>query len=96
MLYRVYDTGTIMSCYTKLKDLPPLQNIQALTVHSAIRHDISPLGLIHCVIVLGGDQFINTFIVCKNLQKELIVWLEMQQVHCLGGEWTENGHMFLH
>ena len=35
----LHDTGINMSCislpcYTKLKDLPPIQNIQALSVHS--------------------------------------------------------------
>ena len=32
----------------------------------------------------------------KNLQKELVIVLDMQHIYCSGSDWTENGHMFLH
>ena len=33
----------------------------------------------------------HIFIVCKNLQKELVIGLAMQQVYHLGCDWTGNG-----
>ena len=32
----------------------------------------------------------------EKLQKELFIGFDMQQVHCLGCNWTNNGCMFLH
>ena len=50
---------------------------------SAVVHNLNSIGLTHCGIVLGYAQFIYTFITCKNLQKELVIWLDMQQIHHL-------------
>ena len=50
----------------------------------------------HCRTMLAGTQFMHTFIMCNNLQEELIMGLDMQQLHHLGCNWTENGFMFLH
>ena len=49
----LYDTEANMSCmsytcYAKLKDPPPSQNIHALSVHSAAGHDSCPMRLLHC------------------------------------------------
>ena len=52
------------------------------------------MELIHCETVLNDTQFMHSFIVCKNLWKELLIRLDMQQLHCLGCDWTENGECF--
>ena len=43
-------------------------NIQVLSIHSAVGHDLNPAGLIHCGIVLGDTEFMYIFI-GKNYQK---------------------------
>ena len=48
--------------FTKFKNILPLQDIQALFMHSIMGHDLNPIGLIHCGIMLGDTQFIYTFI----------------------------------
>ena len=78
----LYDTSANVSCmsytcYTKLQDLPSLRNIHVLSLQSATGHDLSPMGLIHSGIILSNTQFVHTFIVCKNLQKELVIGLDM-------------------
>ena len=97
----LYDTEASMShmsytSYTKLKDHPPLQNIHALFEHSSMGHNLCPMGLIHCGVMPGNSQFRHSFIVCKNIQKELIIGLDMQLSHHLGCGWTEGGYMYLH
>ena len=58
--------------------------------------DLSSMGLIHCTTVLGNAQFIPTFIKCRNFQKELVIGLDIQQLHHLGCDLMENSHMFLY
>ena len=65
-------------------------------MHSTMRHGLNPKGLIHCGIVLRDVKFMHTFIVRKNLKKELLIGLDMLQVHNLGCYQTESGHMFPH
>ena len=36
------------------------------------------------------------YTVFKIPQNELVVGIDMLQLHCLGCKWTENGHIFLH
>ena len=35
-------------------------------------------SLTHCNILVGNAQFMYIFIVCKNLQKEPVIGLDMQ------------------
>ena len=86
----LYDTGANMSymshtCYTRLKAFAPLRNRHASSVHSAMGHD-----LIHCGVMLGNTQFMHTFIVWKALQKELVIGLDIQHLHCLCCHWTKS------
>ena len=97
----LYDTRPHKSCmsyicYTKLMDPPLLSSICALSVHSEMGHDLCTMGLIICWVMLGNIQFMHTFIVFKNVQKELLIWLHVQQLHYLGCHLTESGHKFLH
>ena len=75
---------------------PHLQNLHVLSAHSATSHDLFPMGFSTlCNIMLGHTQVMHTFIVCKTLLKELVRGLGMQQLHCLGSDWTEKHHMFI-
>ena len=55
------------TCYTKLKIPSPLQNVHVLSAHSATGHDLCPMGIMHCKIVLGDTLFMHTFIVWKYI-----------------------------
>ena len=46
--------------------------------------------------MLGNAQFLHTFTVHRNLQKELFIGLYIQQLHHLGFDWTKGGHILLH
>ena len=64
-------------CYMKLKDLPSLKMISAMSVHLTTGHDLCSIGLACCEVMIGKTQFINLFNVCKRLQKELVIGLDI-------------------
>ena len=83
------DMGTNMSCisyacYVKLKNLPSLVIVSAMSVNSATGHELCPVGLMCCDVTTGKSQFKHTLILCKKIQKELIIFLDMQELHHLG------------
>ena len=54
----LYGMGINMSCmsyvcYVKLKDRLMLKMVPAMSVHSAIGHDLYPVGLIYCKVTIG-------------------------------------------
>ena len=65
-----------------------------MSVHSVMGHDLHPIGFTCCEVTIGKSQYGHTFIVCKRLQKELVIGLDMQQLHHLGCDWTNDGWMF--
>ena len=69
------------TCYMKLKALLSLRTVAAMSVQSATGHCYVPIGLICCEIMKGKLQFSHMLILCKNLQKELIIGLDMQQLY---------------
>ena len=85
-----------LACFVKLNDLTPLQNIQAVSVYLSKGHDWSPIRLIHCMTVLVNAQFLHTFIMCRYMQKKLVIGLDIQKIHHVGCDLTDNGHMFFY
>ena len=55
------------TCYTKWKDPHFLQNIHALSVYPLTSHDLYPMGLMQCNVILGNTQFLHMFnaLLCK-------------------------------
>ena len=98
----LYDTGANMSCmflacHTKLNDLYLSEHTNLVcTFYNRTWFKLYGIHTLWYWIVLVDAQFMHTFIICKNLQKELVKGLDMPQVHHLGCDWTENGHMLLH
>ena len=86
-----YDTGTEMSfmfyasCYLKLKDPSSLKILSSMSVHSGTGCNLYPVGLVCCEVTIGKLQFRHTFFVCKKLQKELVIDLDMQHLHHILG-----------
>ena len=66
-----------------------------MSVHSASGQDACPVGLTCFEVTIGKSQFKHTFIVCKILQKECVIDLDMQHVHHLGCDWADIGWLFL-
>ena len=64
--------------------------VSTRSVHSDTCHDLCPIGVTYCEVTMGKSQFRHSFIVCKLLQEELVTGLDMQQLHCLGCDWTNN------
>ena len=60
------------------------------------RSQFVPHGFIHCGFLLGNMQSMHIFTVCRNLQKELVIGLNMQQIHHLGCYFTESVNTFAH
>ena len=84
----------ICMLHKKLKDSPTLQNVPAISVHLATGHYLCPTGLICYRIMI--DLHARNISVCKNLWKDPIFRLDMQQLYQLGCDWTDIGCMFLH
>ena len=80
---------------SKTEGPPPLQSIHVLSVHSVTGCDFFPIGLTQCNVTLGHTQFIYTFNVCKHIEKEPVIEMDMQHLHHLGCDWTEIGCIFL-
>ena len=62
----------------KLKDLPLLKMISAMSIHSGMGHVLCPIGLTCCEGTMGKSQFRHTFIVCTKLHEEIVIGLDMQ------------------
>ena len=85
----LYDTGTNMShmsyaCYAELKELSLIKMISALSVHLASSHDLCPIGLTCCEVTISKLQLRYTFIVCNELQEDLVFVLDVKHLHHLG------------
>ena len=46
-------------------------------------------------VTIGKSQIRHMFIVCKQLQKEHVIGLDMEQLHHLGYDWTNDGQVVL-
>ena len=86
----------LYACCVILKDLPSLKIVSGMSVHSATGCDLCPEGLTCYEVIVGRLQLRHTFTMCKKLQNELLIGLDMQLLHCLGYDWTNDGWMFLH
>ena len=84
------------ACYVQLKDQPSLKMLPTMSVHSATGHNLCLVGLMCCEATTVKLEFKYTFIMCRKSQRDLIIGLDMQQLYCLGSDWTDNGWMFIH
>ena len=47
-----------------------------------------------CAITIGNTSTVYTYIVCMYLTKDLVTGSDMQQIYCIGCDWTEKGQMY--
>ena len=91
-----FDTGTGISCmsygcYSRLPNRPNLNAALMLSVHLATGHDLCPMGIANCKVILSHMPVIHSFNVCKHLTKDLVIGLHMQQtcnIGCVGHWWS--------
>ena len=89
------DTGVSQSCiseknYSEMQ-LPPLAEVFAIKVTSAIGSPIKVLGPTKCPVTLGNESYTHTFMVCKNISRPMILGLDFLRKFRIGTNWTEEG-----
>ena len=71
------DTGATRSCicekYYQSLSLTKIQFIQNINVRSATGSNLTPVSLVNCSFEIGRIKFNGDFIVCKNLNRPLIL-----------------------
>ena len=79
------DTGATKSCISEryYQQLPTIQMQKLSHVHvrSATRSNLTPLGVIQCSFGLGKITFTNSFIICRNLTRPLILGRDFLMQH---------------
>ena len=67
-----------------------------LAVHSTNGPMLQPTGIAKCEVTIDYNLMAHSFTVCKYLTKDLVIALNMQQIHWVGYDWPEEGWMYLH
>ena len=57
-------------------------------LHSAMGHNLQPLGKPNCEVSIGGISMTHSFIVCKHLTEDLVIGLDMHQIYRIGCNWN--------
>ena len=89
------DTGATRSCmnyntYLKLKQVK-LQTENTPPVVGADGSDLGAAGTIQCTLQLGTEQVTQSFIVCRQLRRNVIVGVDFAKTNCAGVSWTPHG-----
>ena len=71
--------------------LPPLSELFSIRVTSAAGIPIEVLGIIKCPVTLGNEQYIHTFMVCKNIRRSMILGIDFLRKYRIGTNWPEEG-----
>ena len=97
----LFDTGATKSVmsgkmYRDLR-LGPLDTSSLLSVVGANGSSLGILGRIWCNILIGKeDVFHQTFLVCENLKRGVILGKDFAKRNCAGVYWTPNNTRVLH
>ena len=93
------DTGATKSCmsesYYHTLHLDNIHSVVNTRVRSATGSNLSPLGIVKCVLKLGKTTFVNDFIVCKNLTRPLILGKDFLVKNQITVRYAENGKCIL-
>ena len=60
------------------------------TVVGANDTSLGAIGKINCEIVIGKKNFRQTFLVCENLTRSLILGVDFAKQHAAGVHWTKH------
>ena len=100
-VFTLFDTGTsrsVMSGETFRKlnlDSKNLDTKNLLTVVGANGTSLGAIGKINCEIVIGKKNFRQTFQVCENLTRSLILGVDFAKQHAAGVHWTKHNSFVL-
>ena len=78
------------STYLKLKQVR-LQTENTPPVVGADGSDLGAAGTIQCTLQLGTEQVTQSFIVCSQLLRNVIVGVDFEKANCAGMSWTPQG-----
>ena len=67
-------------CYNGLPIKLPLTNTRMLNIHSAMDHNLQPVGISNYRVTIGGASVTHSFIGCKHHTKDLVMRLDVQQI----------------
>ena len=86
------NTGTMQSCisepfYNQLM-IPWLLKAFCFSLTSTSVNTLSPMGIIQTPFKLGWNSFEFDFIVCRNLNRPIILGLDFMQKHQIGLGWS--------
>ena len=100
-VFTLFDTGasrSVMSgeTFRKLKlDNKDLDTKNLLTVVEANSTSLGAIGRINCEIEIGRKRFKQTFLVCENLTRSLILGVGFAKQHAAGVHWTKHNSFVL-
>ena len=95
----LFDTGATKSVmsgemYKRLK-LGPLDTKGLPKVVGADGTSLGAMGRISCEISIGERTFKQTFLVCQNITRPVILGKDFARDNCAGVHWTENNTRML-
>ena len=100
-VFTLFDTGasrSVMSGETFRKlnlDSKNLDTKNLPTVVGANGTSLGAIGKINCEIVIGKKNFRQTFLVCENLTRSLILGVDFTKQHAAGVHWTKHNSFVL-
>ena len=89
------DTGASRSCisektYNTLK-LPETKNFGEVRVTSATGSPIHMMGVVQCIVTVGKSGYLHQFIVCRNINRALILGIDFLRKFRIQTGWTTDG-----
>ena len=57
--------------------------------------DLGAMGTVECEITVGNKLVTQTFLVCRNLQRNVILGVDFCRRYCAGVTWTPEGTRIL-
>ena len=100
-VFTLFDTGasrSVMSGETFRKlnlDSKNLDTKNLPTVVGANGTSLGAIDKINCEIVIGKKNFRQTFLVCENLTRSLILGVDFAKQHAAGVHWTKHNSFVL-
>ena len=93
------DTGAMKSCmsqaYYQQLMLPSTRTIHTYQVKSVNGSNLCPIGITECKFKIGQKEYINDFVICKNLIRPCILRTDFLKKHGIFAGWTSTGNFKL-
>ena len=88
---RLYTNGCVVNSGTGLMGL--CKNLPIVV--GANGTSLGAIGKINCEIEIGRKRFKETFVVCENLTRSLILGVDFAKQHAAGVHWTKHNFFVL-